>query len=183
MSQCITCEYESDRDKDFHWLRLPGGGYKVYCSDCMGDMKICRKCWDHKPRAEFSKSQKKSGDGYADQCRECARPPFGTVYHTRSLPRDYAHMLREQNYRCAICGITAMENGKRFAMDHDHSCCPGDVRSTCGNCVRSLLCNRCNSGLGMFRDSSELLTKAAAYLVKPRGMPEREVLTNFESGG
>jgi hypothetical protein len=59
---------------------------------------------------------------------------------------------------CSIC--------QRFMdiihVDHDHSCCPGAM--TCGNCVRGLLCPRCNFGIGYFKDDLELLESAVSYL-------------------
>jgi len=70
-------------------------------------------------------------------------------------------MLEDQAGVCAICGLIN-ENGRMLAVDHDHSCCPGD--RSCGKCVRKLLCGDCNMGLGKFKDDVELLAKAISYL-------------------
>lgn len=73
---------------------------------------------------------------------------------------EYERMLEEQNGVCAICGgkETAIDNrtkqARRLAVDHDH---------TTGE-VRKLLCRGCNTGLGSFKDSPDLLRKAAVYL-------------------
>lgn len=70
---------------------------------------------------------------------------------------QYDEMLIQQNGKCAICE-TDKPTGKwkRFAVDHCHKS---------GN-VRGLLCNECNRGMGLLRDSPDLLIKAAEYLIK-----------------
>lgn len=50
---------------------------------------------------------------------------------------------------CSICGST-----EDLHIDHDHDT----------NMLRGRLCGMCNKGLGMFRDSPELLLKACRYL-------------------
>lgn len=72
---------------------------------------------------------------------------------------DYDRMLASQSGCCAICGITENHvnhpRGRRnFYVDHDHKT----------GRVRGLLCQNCNFGIGHFRDSTELLRKAANYL-------------------
>jgi len=71
---------------------------------------------------------------------------------------QYETMLRAQNACCAICGKpevrVRMERRTSLNVDHDH---------TTGK-VRALLCYNCNSGLGHFKDSPNLLWRAAAYL-------------------
>lgn len=62
-------------------------------------------------------------------------------------------LLRKQNGLCALC--RAEQPGTRdWSVDHDHI--TGQVRG--------LLCSRCNTGLGQFRDDPELLTRAARYV-------------------
>lgn len=65
---------------------------------------------------------------------------------------DYDAMLERQQGACAICGITS---DKTFHVDHCH---------TTGK-IRGLLCSNCNTALGLFKDSIELLDKAKLYLV------------------
>lgn len=67
-------------------------------------------------------------------------------------PADYDRMLAEQGGKCAICLEPAGE--KHFSVDHCH---------TTGK-VRSLLCRKCNTGLGSFRDSIPLLQTAIDYI-------------------
>lgn len=82
----------------------------------------------------------------------------------------YELMLARQNGCCKICGLRAEDETqtdrggyrRAFAVDHDHSCCPGSI--SCGKCVRGLLCAMCNTGLGAFRDDKAVLLAAMQYL-------------------
>ena len=71
--------------------------------------------------------------------------------------KDFNKMLEEQNGVCKICG--GINKNKRLAIDHCHrSGEKGIVK------IRGLLCSACNVSLGGFKDSPELLRKAAQYL-------------------
>lgn len=60
-------------------------------------------------------------------------------------------MFDSQGGKCAIC-----------STDIDHSAHVDHCHTT--NKIRSLLCGHCNKGLGHFKDSSEVLALASAYL-------------------
>jgi hypothetical protein len=66
---------------------------------------------------------------------------------------DYKRMWQAQGGVCAICKQTCKQHA-RLSVDHDHF-----TRE-----VRGLLCGKCNSGIGMFKDDVELLTAAIQYL-------------------
>lgn len=83
-------------------------------------------------------------------------------------PERYQAIFAGQGGVCAACGTTP-ESNRRLSIDHDHSCCPTPGRS-CGKCVRGLLCNRCNVGLGFFDDDADRLMAAAAYLLTYQGV-------------
>ena len=75
----------------------------------------------------------------------------------------YDQLLASQGGRCAICPATKPgKRGKFFHVDHDHSCCPG--RTSCGLCVRGLLCQCCNAALGLLKDDVKLVRSAVSYL-------------------
>lgn len=74
----------------------------------------------------------------------------------------YDQMLIDQDYSCKICGKHTDENGRALSVDHDHTCCP-DSRS-CGKCIRGLLCQTCNVGIGMFADRLDIMYNAISYL-------------------
>lgn len=64
---------------------------------------------------------------------------------------QYNAIRTKQRNRCAIC---RKSQKKRLAVDHDHKT----------GRVRGLLCERCNHGLGHFKDNKALLAKAIKYL-------------------
>lgn len=99
---------------------------------------------------QYRKSQEKKDIQWRHQLR---------IVHSITV-EEYIELLIRQDGTCAICGEPPA--GKRLCVDHDHSCCPGIKH--CKNCIRGLLCVRCNRSIGLFEDDSELLEKAANYL-------------------
>ena len=77
-------------------------------------------------------------------------------YHYKLEPEDYQALLDATGGRCPIC-----QNERRLVLDHDHSCCIGPV--TCGECLRGLICDPCNSSLGWFEAHEDAIV---AYLQK-----------------
>ncbi len=83
---------------------------------------------------------------------------YGLKSKYNMTPEEYDDLLNEQNGVCAICGeeeSSGRWHGKeRLAVDHCHKT----------GKVRALLCRGCNMSIGIFKESSELLKKAAEYL-------------------
>lgn len=72
---------------------------------------------------------------------------------------QYNEMLEAQEGVCFICGNpedSKRHENQKLAVDHCHST----------GKIRGLLCNRCNRGLGYFRDNPDLLAKAFSYVMK-----------------
>ena len=78
---------------------------------------------------------------------------------------QYQALYEAQGGRCYICQRAKGTGRKRLAVDHDHTCCPGD--KSCGECVRGLLCATDNQMLGHLRDDVEALQRAIDYLNSP----------------
>lgn len=97
--------------------------------------------------------------------RRAARDPL--FYRNKALKKkygikhnDYERMLEEQGGVCAICGTDTPGGptgklGPMFRIDHCHN----------SGTIRKLLCDKCNVGLGSFRENPSLLQKAADYLL------------------
>lgn len=58
------------------------------------------------------------------------------------------------NGRCAMCGLEESKHNGLLHMDHDHAT----------GMFRGWLCRTCNQGIGLLKDSPELLKKAISYL-------------------
>jgi len=67
---------------------------------------------------------------------------------------DWENLKLKQNNSCAICGTHESNITLGLAIDHDH---------VTGK-IRSLLCVKCNTGLGCFNDNVVLLNKAIMYI-------------------
>ena len=80
-------------------------------------------------------------------------------------PEAHADLLMSQDNRCAICRQAFdFSRPRDSVIDHDHD----------SGTVRGALCNRCNRGLGCFRDDPDNLREALAYLEAHRA-PRLEV--------
>lgn len=139
------------------------------------DGKVCTKCKELKNFSEFYKASGKSSKinpvGRKSHCKDCISAqrkeyystPKGYKYSIEKAWRDkgiyftieqYQEMLESQNNGCAICGVPHNKNRTALCLDHDH---------VTGK-IRGILCHMCNTALGRFSDSKDLLLKACNYL-------------------
>ena len=123
--------------------------------------KACTRCKEDKLlTAEHFPLHNKTKSGFDSWCRACrseyrneiSRGKFRSVISDEALKE-----LKETTKECVICG-----SEEKLVVDHDHKT---------GN-VRGMLCNRCNRGLGHFRDDPMLLEFAAQYLYASADMPQ-----------
>lgn len=117
------------------------------------DTKQCRKCLRILSIDNF-RFHNISENKRHNICRTC-RQIHRKVVRTANR-EEYETLLQDQDSACAICGITAEEIGKKLIVDHNHETLK----------IRGLLCWRCNSGLGFFKDNQAHLAMAIEYLVK-----------------
>lgn len=131
-------------------------------------MKKCTKCEKEKEDSEFS-IHSKTKDGLHTHCKVCRNKDEKEKYSTGIRKKkvysytyekwikseyklsieDYNSIVKRQNGKCAICEVETS-----LVVDHCHET----------EIVRGLLCTKCNTGLGKFKDSATLLEKAIQYL-------------------
>lgn len=135
----------------------------------------CSTCNEHKEASLFPKAANKKR-GYAWICKSCKSiklknkkasmsPEEWTALNKKYWIKsdygitidEYNSLLKQQEHKCAICKIDEVDatNGV-LHIDHCHTT----------KKVRGLLCMACNTGLGKFKDSEEVLQEAIKYLRK-----------------
>ena len=141
-------------------------------------MKFCPSCKTTKPITNFNKNKGRK-DGRASECSQCSRirgaewkrnnPEKVKTTNRRvqllqyNLSLDaYDVLSLFQDQRCAICKARASDllettGLSRLHVDHDHKT----------GKVRGLLCNTCNTGIGLLKESPLLMQEAINYLLNP----------------
>jgi hypothetical protein len=113
---------------------------------------LCKKC--------RNKRQNISNEKRRDYIRKRQRRQQILSYNISV--EKYEEILKNQNNCCPICKNSLNQEKKYPSIDHDHSCCEG--KKSCGKCVRGVICNRCNTMLGMAKDDTIVLENAIKYL-------------------
>lgn len=140
-------------------LKPVRGRYESLSRDEMG-RKWCPKCEKWLKVGSFSASKCRL-DGLYFHCKPCEKNiQLLDRYGISRL--EFEGMLRRQGGRCAICKSTH-PGVKGWCVDHKHECC--GKNSACSKCVRGVLCNHCNIGIGLLKDSVENMIGAAIYLL------------------
>jgi len=136
------------------------------------ETRVCRVCGEEKNLLDdyyFVRKDRSLPSSYSYECKACTIERT-TNYNKRNsnsvrsqyLKRNYGltfeefdSMLTKQDNCCAICkGKEPYGRHKRFTVDHNHK--TGEVRG--------LLCNRCNTALGLVGDNIHTLKSMIQYL-------------------
>ena len=132
-------------------IDLGRGNQRRYCSCCRSEVgREQRRAWFAARPDYMQRYMEKHG--------------LRLYLRARGVSQErYDALVAEQGGRCASCG----ESCERLVLDHDHACCnfdPTTGQPWCGQCIRGLLCNGCNSAIGFLRDDPERAKAAATYL-------------------
>lgn len=140
--------------KNLHLAKGYCGGHYSQLSRG-GELKPLRKIGLYEFCTVSSCSEKHAAKGY---CKK-----HWKVYNRYNIdPEIIEQKLIEQNNVCAICKMEC-KSGVNLSIDHDHTCCP-DKGTSCGKCIRGLLCYTCNMGIGFLQDRKDLMYSSIEYL-------------------
>jgi len=120
--------------------------------------KKCSQCKKEKMYSEFYK-RSETKDGYRYECKKCVsvngkKPAARKSAKKAQLKYKYGITLEDaeklRTTPCEICGDASAPS----IIDHNHQ--TGKVRGA--------LCNTCNQGIGLLKDSPIVLKRALEYL-------------------
>ena len=122
-------------------------------------MKVCSKCGIELPDNKFSKRTYPSGNtGLQNKCKDCERKIRQKYYKPHESARrkfklsdeDYTTLIEESQGCCNVC----LQPTTKLCIDHNHYT----------GKVRGVLCNNCNTALGLVGDNVITLSKLIRYL-------------------
>jgi hypothetical protein len=155
---CPNCpdKFKTSQGMNYHRAKMHPEIKTKLCPVCGVD-----KCFsDYYMRGAKPRAQCKSCDhilNYGSPERTARRSQIQYVSEKcrrHGITRDDLAALWDRcGGLCEVCGQSARD-GISLSLDHCHMC----------KKVRGFLCQRCNAGIGNFRDSSEWLRLAAEYL-------------------
>jgi hypothetical protein len=156
-------------------------------AECSASSKTCTKCGGTHPIDAFHRSTAHK-DGRRNLCRNCRRDSKRLYrFRTKASPKpkrprpeyrywskikakygltedQFKSLFEKQGSGCAICAsptprgrLRSGEAARRFVVDHCHQT----------GRVRGILCNPCNSGIGILGDDPQRLRRALTYLESP----------------
>lgn len=162
---CLAC----NRDRNNRWYRdhRRRQGKEVRDHSWIPDgFRWCPSCKQAIAHEEYARNSR-TPSGFGSRCKRCKSAADSAAYFLKhyKLTRAAVERMREaQSNLCAICGDPDPQH-----LDHDHAT----------GTIRRLLCQRCNHGLGLFRDDPYLLHVAALYV---EGHREQHVLSTLAAG-
>lgn len=125
-------------------------------------MKVCNNCKTSKPLDDYYTVSKRSKPTIFHICKDCCavqKLKMKAYYRDWELKKKYGVSIEEYKQQCEtrenVCDICATKTDTMH-VDHNHKTSK----------VRGYLCGSCNRGIGLLKDSPEVLRLAAEYLEK-----------------
>lgn len=164
MKTCGKCNTEKDLF-EFNKNKSKKDGHSNYCKKCSSNwykkyyqsnknkIKMKNNIWAKNNKEKRRKTAKLWYLNNKDKVLETYKikgkdQKLKRLYNI-SL-EEFNKLYKQQNGKCLIC----KKSEKTLCVDHNHQT----------NKIRGLLCNNCNTGLGLFQDNINILTSAINYL-------------------
>lgn len=155
MRTCATCG-QWKREADFAVT-----GYKRKRDGVTTRKRHCKECAAKKTK-EWCRKHPKAAARHSRDWRERNRFRHALAVTRRMSKRggyepcyaSQSHIEEQFTGVCCICGAKEAECSTKLHLDHDHAT----------GRFRGWLCSTCNTGIGMFHDSTHLLVRALEYL-------------------
>jgi Recombination endonuclease VII len=140
---CYKCKLEKEISFFRHRKYIRKSGLKVHI------VNMCKQCEQHDNKIWIRNNK--------DRRKELTfRKDLKRNFNI--TPEIYREMLKNQNNRCASCPATTSLSGRRLAVDHCHNT----------NRIRGLLCNECNTALGLLKEDEQIISDLRSYLIRTR---------------
>lgn len=151
---CSQC-YERNRSRNRKRWQDNNEGHKAKCHPQRRNFGngLCKTC-HHKKFLEDNPDKKQSY--YERHKQNWLRYTLKNKFDISV--EQYEKMLKEQNGACVICKQPEANRRQRLSVDHDHET----------GKVRGLLCQRCNSIIGMALENIEVLESAIQYIARSK---------------
>jgi Recombination endonuclease VII len=162
--KCSNCKLIKTVD-NFGKDKNNRSGLKSWCNQCNCELAKLQRFRDRdrllKVAKEYNKKYKETR-----KAKHVEKIALDSTYNKRGMLKtryglsyeEYLILLEESDNSCQICGITNSEYNelynKDLSIDHCHET----------KYIRGILCDKCNTGLGQFKENKELLVKAIEYL-------------------
>lgn len=136
---------------------LVNDGYESHCKACKVKRTLAyrRKHPDIATKQRFKTKQK-----YLEKRKAYYKTHPEMFRNSRLVKKygitldEYNTMMKNQGYKCAICGVPELECTKGLYVDHNHET----------KIIRGLLCEACNFMLGKAKENPNILRIGAMYL-------------------
>jgi hypothetical protein len=177
MTRCPSCQIRERAVVKKNWpkrrQRLREAGICYRCGQTAAKNGTCKSCNEkntarvrlaYKEKRHYTHKRKEAGlcpcCGKLKlpnriHCQECLiKVKVNNFKYGYGLSETELDNLREMHQSCCICGQPDGKYPNDLCVDHQHST----------GVIRGMLCRKCNTGLGCFRDDLSLLEKASVYL-------------------
>jgi hypothetical protein len=149
---CVKCQETKTLDNFYPNKNVKSDGYDYYCKYCRnGAHLVSIRTQDKKCSIEECNNTHYARTWcrvhYSRWQRTGNTETLATIgsgeHRERMLRLKYVITLEEYTERTADgCELCGEKSEKAYHVDHDHKCCAG--QTTCGKCVRGIICHKCN---------------------------------------